>query len=594
VRLYLSWLERLGLPATLLFVQPRQQADLPGTPDNTYIAAPDGRPQEVSKRSGPRLPVLVLAALIVASPAAISLASTDRTGTIDTQVPAVSVISGPTGPTNEARPTFGFASPDSSATFSCSVDTGTTSFGACSGANEHQPPTGLADGFYTFRVKATDPAGNSITATRSFSVDMQARVDSTPPTLAVAGDLADADDQPLVTDRADAQIQATDDASGDSGIAKIEVSVDDAVDATHSVDCNPSCPADAGTTYTYRKSDWPHGPHTVTVTATDAAGNVRDLALRVDLPTPQAPVDAGSDPKPQVPTLAEKNGAPQPVRAWYMNATNTHDLMTDARDNACAFARRQPNATRLMLLNFGQARKREWDGTYGARLTLSGTFFSNDEILQALKAAADRYRRKDCHYVGSAVITYGNTNHMRDSMDRSEAREAGRLQAETTHDLLGYQRQQQADHPPSGGGYEYEGVAVAGDIEPGWNDPEISKDLVRGANGGDGGYYFDFGNVGPCGLPIQNNWSLHDLGVVSRSGFARPLPEIYDRCNAGQWVQVRNHWLNYHSGGYRFHGVTSQPISAGASLTATEGWEELNARSDGRVGPELVNIRYSR
>jgi hypothetical protein len=106
-----------------------------------------------------------------------------RNFTVDTQAPNASIDSGPSGPTNNARPTFAFSSPDGSAAFTCSIDTGTADFRDCSGAGTHQPASNLADGSYTFRVKATDPAGNSTTATRTFSVDTQApgvSVDSGP------------------------------------------------------------------------------------------------------------------------------------------------------------------------------------------------------------------------------------------------------------------------------------------------------------------------------------------------------------------------------------------------------------------------------
>src|SRR6185503_5362932 len=80
-------------------------------------------------------------------------------------------------------PVFGFSSDDGSASFTCSIDTGTANYGPCSGAAAHQPASDLDDGSYTFRVKATDPAGNATTATRSFTVDTQspsASIDSGP------------------------------------------------------------------------------------------------------------------------------------------------------------------------------------------------------------------------------------------------------------------------------------------------------------------------------------------------------------------------------------------------------------------------------
>src|SRR5207247_5081315 len=55
-----------------------------------------------------------------------------RTFVVDTQAPPVAIDSGPSGPTNEPQPAFAFSSPDDSATFTCSIDTGTAAFAPCS------------------------------------------------------------------------------------------------------------------------------------------------------------------------------------------------------------------------------------------------------------------------------------------------------------------------------------------------------------------------------------------------------------------------------------------------------------------------------
>jgi len=51
---------------------------------------------------------------------------------------------------------------------------GTPDFGPCSDAASHTPEAPLADGAHTFRVRATDTAGNQATATRDFEVDTNA------------------------------------------------------------------------------------------------------------------------------------------------------------------------------------------------------------------------------------------------------------------------------------------------------------------------------------------------------------------------------------------------------------------------------------
>ena len=92
------------------------------------------------------------------------------TWTVDTTAPTVSIDSGPSGLTNDPTPTFTFSS-EPGASFECSIDTGTASFGPCSGNGSHTPGSPLSDGPYTFRVRATDAATNSAIATQPFTVD---------------------------------------------------------------------------------------------------------------------------------------------------------------------------------------------------------------------------------------------------------------------------------------------------------------------------------------------------------------------------------------------------------------------------------------
>ena len=84
------------------------------------------------------------------------------------------IDSGPDGLTNDPTPTFNFHSGEVGATVECSIDTGTAGFGPCSGSDTHTPAAPLTDGFYTFRVRATDAATNQATATRNFQVDTAA------------------------------------------------------------------------------------------------------------------------------------------------------------------------------------------------------------------------------------------------------------------------------------------------------------------------------------------------------------------------------------------------------------------------------------
>jgi predicted secreted protein len=274
-----------------------------------------------------------------------------------------------------------------------------------------------------------------------------------------------------------------------------------------------------------------------------------------------------------------KRPAPNPVAAWYMNGENQDQLKAQARDDACAFAHRQQNDNgRVLLLNFGAAHKH--DGSFGARLTLAGTYFDNAKILDALKRASDRYH--DCSTNGAAIITYGNTNQMTNDTE-DHARAAGVHQAATVNHLF--------YHEHVAHSYGNEGEAAGGDIEPGYAVVGPSKDLVNGANNGT--TYYDFGNAGGCLTPegCHHNWSLTDLADVSFAAASLPLPEIYESVNARQWAEVRQHWSHPHH--YFYAGITSEPKSAGASLWPGEAWKKLRDQANGNVHRELVKIGYN-
>jgi hypothetical protein len=111
----------------------------------------------------------------------------------DSTFPQVSVVGGPSGSTGDTTPTFTFSATDSfppgdTLTYQCSIDTGTVSFGGCSGpGNSDTPASPLANGSHSFRVQVTDTAGNSTVATRSFSVDTTKPVPVPPETTITKG-----------------------------------------------------------------------------------------------------------------------------------------------------------------------------------------------------------------------------------------------------------------------------------------------------------------------------------------------------------------------------------------------------------------------
>jgi hypothetical protein len=92
----------------------------------------------------------------------------------DVTAPTVAITSGPTGTVGSSSATFSFTTNEG--TFTCSLDG--EAFGGCSSP---ATVTGLADGSHTFRVRATDLAGNVATAARTWSVD------TTPPTITTPG-----------------------------------------------------------------------------------------------------------------------------------------------------------------------------------------------------------------------------------------------------------------------------------------------------------------------------------------------------------------------------------------------------------------------
>jgi subtilisin family serine protease len=198
-----------------------------------------------------------------------------RPFTVDTVPPSLSILSGPTGPTNDPTPSFGFSA-EAGSSLQCSIDTGSASFGACSGASTHSPSGPLADGPYTFRARATDAAGNSSTETRSFSVD------TVPPDTLISGPSGPTNDStPTFTF-----------SSSEAG-ASFECQLDV---GGFSVCSSP-----------HTTSPLTDGSHTFEVRAIDAAGNPDSIAasrsFTLDTVPPDTAIDSGplgpsNDPTP--------------------------------------------------------------------------------------------------------------------------------------------------------------------------------------------------------------------------------------------------------------------------------------------------------
>ena len=89
---------------------------------------------------------------------------------VDTVAPTATIDSGPTGTITTNSATFGFSS-ETGATFQCALDGPTpSSYASCTSTRTY---SSLSNGSYTFKVKATDTAGNvSSEVTRGFTVSV--------------------------------------------------------------------------------------------------------------------------------------------------------------------------------------------------------------------------------------------------------------------------------------------------------------------------------------------------------------------------------------------------------------------------------------
>ena len=197
-----------------------------------------------------------------------------RSFTVDTAAPNTTIDSGPSGPTNDATPTFAFSSSQAGSTFECRVDAG--AWGSCS---TPETTASLADGAHTFEVRATDPAGNvdPTPASRSFTVDT-----ATPDTTIDSGPSGPTNDPtPTFTFSSD--------------------------QAGSSFECRTDGDPWAPCTSAHTTASLGDGPHTFQVRAIDAAGNTdaspAQRAFAVESSPPNTTIDSGpsgatNDPTP--------------------------------------------------------------------------------------------------------------------------------------------------------------------------------------------------------------------------------------------------------------------------------------------------------
>jgi hypothetical protein len=160
--------------------------------------------------------------------------------TIDSAIPTASITSGPANPTMKADATFVFSSAVSGATFTCALDKAPAE--PCSSGKAYLH---LADGAHTFTLRPISPVGRA-----GALVNWTWTIDTTPVTVTIAS--------------GPANLTRSSSATFAFAGSKVKVTF------ICSLDQGPPGPCVSGQTYT----NIPDGAHSLTVSATDAAGNV--------------------------------------------------------------------------------------------------------------------------------------------------------------------------------------------------------------------------------------------------------------------------------------------------------------------------------
>ena len=196
--------------------------------------------------------------------------------TIDRTAPSTTLAGEPAGPINDPTPTFSFAGAGGAASFECKIDA--AAFAVCMSPLTLPPQP---DGAHTFSVRALDAAGNA-----DDPVVRDFRVDTAEPVVTIGGRSLTNDATPT-----------------------FDLSADEPVSFTCKVDEAPVACGASVTSPTLTQQ----GPHTLSVRATDAAGNVTDASkpFEFDSLPPQTTLVSGptgsvGDPTP---TFAFSGGA---------------------------------------------------------------------------------------------------------------------------------------------------------------------------------------------------------------------------------------------------------------------------------------------
>ncbi len=191
-------------------------------------------------------------------------ASPACTAAPDATPPETTIVSGPTGPITDDKPTFEFTSPEPASRFECRFDT--AAFAPCTSPHT---ASGLAEGAHSFEVRTTDPANNTdpTPAIRSFAVDR------TPPETSIT--------------------------SGPSGPTSDDTPSFEfsSSEAGSSFACRVDGGEFAPCTSPYTTAVLDGGPHSFEVAATDAAGNADPTpatrSFVVDATAPETTITSG-------------------------------------------------------------------------------------------------------------------------------------------------------------------------------------------------------------------------------------------------------------------------------------------------------------
>jgi large repetitive protein len=195
----------------------------------------------------------------------------------DTTAPTVTIDSKPAAITNNANPSFSYSADEPNSTFECSLSSGTNpdAFTPCSSPKNYGP---LANGTYTFKVKAADAAGNGgEAASYSFTVDTTKPAAPPRPDLVAASDTG--------TSSTDNITKETVPRCSGQAEAGSKVSVYEGGQLLALVNASS-----AGTWNFQVTTPLSQGVHSITARATDAAGNVSAasvvLSVTIDLTEP--------------------------------------------------------------------------------------------------------------------------------------------------------------------------------------------------------------------------------------------------------------------------------------------------------------------